>query len=63
MTDKILRTLTAIRELRSLWRRVPIGSVASRTRYVVRRQFHYAYIVFAAMSLIVVRAPGKFAVQ
>jgi hypothetical protein len=46
--DRILRRLTAIPEIRALWRRLPIGSVELRTQYSAWPRPAYAYGVFAA---------------
>ena len=46
--DRLLRWITSMPEIRSLWRRFPIGSVAVRTRFGAWRRPHYAYGVFHA---------------
>ncbi len=48
MSDRLLRWITAVPEVRSLWRRFPVGSVAVRTRFGAWRRPHYAYGIFHA---------------
>jgi hypothetical protein len=48
MGDRLLRWITSVPEVRSAWRRFPIGSVAVRTRFGAWRRPHYAYGVFHA---------------
>jgi len=46
--DVVLRSLTAVPKAVSLWRRLPIGSVALRTRYGAWDRPQYAYGTFHA---------------
>ena len=48
MNDQILRKVTGIPGVRSLWQRHPIGSVELRTRYGIWSRPNYAYGVFHA---------------
>ncbi len=49
--DRLLRRLTLIPGVRTLWRKFPIGSVATRVRYDVFDRPHYAYGVYSAADL------------
>jgi hypothetical protein len=49
--DRILARLTKIPGVRSLWGRIPLGSVATRVRYGIFERPHYAYGVYAAADL------------
>jgi hypothetical protein len=48
IADVLLRTVTSVPKVVSLWRRFPIGSVALRTRYGAWSRAQYAYGTFHA---------------
>lgn len=60
-TDRVLARLSRIPGARSLWRRFPLGSVATRVRYGIFDRPHYAYGVYAAADLA--RRLGLDAIQ
>src|ERR1022692_4799870 len=49
--ERVLRRLTQIPGARSLWRRFPFGSCATRVRYGIFDRPNYAYGVYAAADL------------
>lgn len=51
LPDNILRRLTQIPGVRSLWRRFPVGAPPLRARYGIYERPHYAYGVCAAAEL------------
>ena len=51
ISQRILRRLTQVPGVRSLWHRFPIGSVGTRVRYGIFSRPHYAYGVYWAASL------------
>ena len=51
IADRILTRLTQIPGARSLWNRIPLGSVDTRVRHGIFDRPHYAYGVYAAADL------------
>jgi hypothetical protein len=51
LSDRLLTRLTQIPGVRTLWRRLPFGSVDTRVRFGIFDQPHYAYGVYAAADL------------
>ena len=49
--ERILRRLTRLPGVRSLWTRFPVGSVDTRVRYGIWSRPHYAYGVYSAAQL------------
>src|SRR5579872_2863973 len=49
--DRLLRRFTLLPGIRTIWRKFPIGSVATRVRYDVFDRPHYAYGVYSAADL------------
>ena len=60
--DRVLRWITVLPEVVALWRRVPIGSVAVRTRYGAWPRPHYAYGVFHAAQQAKLLGLGEISV-
>jgi hypothetical protein len=50
MQEQLLRRITALPGVRSLWRRFPVGSVELRTRFGIWSRPNYAYGVFHAAN-------------
>ncbi len=59
--DRLLARLTALPGAQSLWKRFPLGSLATRVRYGIFDRPHYAYGVYAAADLA--RRLGLKAIQ
>jgi hypothetical protein len=51
LSDRFLARFTQIPGVRSLWRRVPFGSLDTRVRFGIFDQPHYAYGVYSAANL------------
>jgi hypothetical protein len=49
--DSLLRQLTRVPGVRSLWRRYPVGSIATRVHFGIGARPHYGYGVFQAAEL------------
>jgi hypothetical protein len=51
MRDRLLTRLTQIPGMRTLWKSLPVGSLAIRVRYGIFDRPHYAYGVYSAADL------------